>query len=78
MKIRVEQKHIDLAKRYPDGPCPIARAMLDQTGLEYWVQATYVTREDAGIIPLPISARGFVASFDTHGTVKPFSFHLPV
>ncbi len=76
--IKVTEEHIQVASGgcYD---CPIALALLDETGRRWGVSAvTCFYRSGSLVLALPESARQFVADFDARREVLPFEFELPL
>ncbi len=88
MKIEVTRDDIENGRRSSPTGCPIARALLRQTGRQYNVEQDIVVNvinEDLLCYNLPLEASKFIEAFDVlgfnhtwfgFGKVQPFSFEL--
>jgi hypothetical protein len=89
LRIKVTKSHIDVGRLGSPDYCPIGVAVNSEIYEGYYA---YILEEEimvinrseekydscVGVIPLPRSARRFIARFDKGLTVKPFSFDLVV
>jgi hypothetical protein len=77
MKIKVEQRHINLG--YRDDPCQCAIALAVKEALETdfaMVLSTILVRGQEFEIPEAVKA--FITAFDNGNPVTPFEFDLPL
>jgi hypothetical protein len=83
MKVKVLKKDIKKGCGGPyEGNCPIARALIRQTGLPWYVgtdKASLLGSDgiSMGLADLPRSAKRFINKFDQSKPVEPFTFDLP-
>jgi hypothetical protein len=87
IKIEVKKRHIEAGIEGNCYECPVALAVLEQTGLEaqinYGKIALYKPVDDGavvsshvGSVDMPSSVKSFVKKFDGDKKVKPFNFIL--
>lgn len=74
MKIEVTQEHIDGGEMTNPISCPVALALAEATGLEFWSVWGDHAERDRALIDLPKEAADFVGFFDQGDSVQPFSF----
>jgi hypothetical protein len=80
-KINVTQDNIDSGTRASYRSCPVAQALHDATGQDWWVAAFSAGNSDRFVtnckfLELPSCAVDFVESFDKGHSVEPFTFTL--
>ena len=78
MRINVTQEHIDNGSVQNTESCPVALAVVSQTGRMTRVFPDYIFIEGETRIDLPSKAKQFVDDFDELKFVEPFSFNLPI
>ena len=78
MKITVTQKHIEEGQRVLCYYGPIALAIRECTGNKAQVATDEARFGDGKVVALPQKAVRFIARFDAHCKVHPFTFDLPI
>jgi hypothetical protein len=76
MKVRVTAEDIAAGVPCDNERCPIALALLRQTGRPWKVDASEAENGDGGRFVLPDEAAVFVQDFDNEYGVEPFEFEV--
>ena len=78
MKIKVTQEHIDNGLRSDCYYCPIALALKDATGFNWYVGSIYIGNESTVITLLSNTTKDFIWRFDIAAMVIPFEFDIDI